>query len=163
MKKSLRAFLVMMLAFGGTAARAQSPDALFKTIQSLDTQLFEAYNRCDLAALSELVSDDLEFYHDQTGLSVGKKPFLEAIKQNICGRVQRTLVAGSLEVYPLKGYGAVEIGVHRFHHPGHPEDGAGEAKFITIWHNKDGKWTVARAISYDHLSNGPRAGPVKGR
>jgi len=58
-------------------------------------------------------------------------------------------VAGSLEAYPLKGYGAVEIGVHRFHHPGHPED-VGEAKFIMLWRNKDGKWTVTRAISFDH-------------
>ena len=51
---------------------------------------------------------------------------------------QRTIVPGSLEVYPLKDYGAVEIGVHRFHHPGQPEEGVGEAKFITLWHYKDG-------------------------
>ena len=36
--------------------------------------------------------------------------------------VERTLVLGSMEVYRLKGYGAVEIGVHRFHQAGHPED-----------------------------------------
>jgi len=56
----------------------------------------------------------------------------------------------TLEVYPLKGYGAVEIGIHRFHHPGHPEDGEGDAKFITIWQNKDGDWKVTRVISYYH-------------
>ncbi len=125
------------------------PDPLFKTIQSLDTQLFDAYNRCDLKALAALISDDIEFYHDQTGLSVGKEPFLAAIRQNICGKVQRTLVPDSLEVYPMKGYGAVEIGVHRFHHPGHPED-VGEAKFITLWQNRNGVWKVTRAISFDH-------------
>jgi hypothetical protein len=73
-----------------------------------------------------------------------------AIKQNICDKVQRILVPGSMEVYPLKGYGAVEIGVHRFHHPAHPEDGVGEAKFVTLWQNKDGVWKVTRAISYNH-------------
>jgi hypothetical protein len=57
-----------------------------------------------------MVSDDLEFYHDQTGLSVGKMPFLAAIQQKIGGKVQRALLSGTLEVYPLKGYGAVEIG-----------------------------------------------------
>ncbi|MGA7928507.1 MAG: hypothetical protein WCA20_21250 [Candidatus Sulfotelmatobacter sp.] len=71
-------------------------------------------------------------------LSVGKAPFVAAIKQNICGKVERTIVPGSMEVYPLKGYGAVEIGVHRFHHPG--EEGFGEAKFVTVWQNQG--WRV---------------------
>ncbi|MEO7217851.1 MAG: nuclear transport factor 2 family protein, partial [Gemmatimonadaceae bacterium] len=99
--------------------------------------------------LSEMVSDDLEFYHDKTGLSVGKPVFLASIKNNICGKVHRTLVPGTLEVYPLKGYGAVEIGVHRFTHPGMDDD-LGEAKFTHIWHNKDGTWKLTRVISYDH-------------
>jgi hypothetical protein len=97
-----------------------------------------------------MVSDDLEFYHDQTGLSAGKAPFLAAIKQNICGKVQRELLPQTLEVYPLKGYGAVEIGIHRFHHPGHPKDGAGDARFVMLWQEKDGTWKVTRVISYDH-------------
>jgi hypothetical protein len=142
-----------LLILGSWPVRAQSneqPGALFRTVESLDRRLFDAYNRCDLKTMGAMVSDDLEFYHDQTGLSVGKSPFLAAIQQNICGKVQRTLVPGSLEVYPLKGYGAVEIGVHRFHHPGHPEDGVGEAKFITLWRHENGTWTVTRAISYNH-------------
>ena len=124
---------------------------LTRTVTALDTKLFDAYNHCDLKTLGEMVSDDLEFYHDQTGLMVGKAPFLEAIKNNICGKVQRTLVPGTLEVHRLKGYGAVEIGVHRFHHPGDAGPG-GEAKFITIWHDSDGVWVVTRVISYDHES-----------
>jgi len=81
---------------------------------------------------------------------VGKRAFLAAIKQNICGKVERTLLPDTLEVYPLKGYGAVEIGVHRFHRPGRPEDGVGDAKFVTLWQNKDGAWKVTRVISYNH-------------
>jgi len=145
--------LVVLSVLINSAAFAQSnaqTGTLFQTIQSLDTKLFEAYNHCDLTTLGAMMSDDLEFYHDQTGLSVGKAPFIAAIKQNVCGKVERTLVPGSLEVYPLKGYGAVEIGVHRFSHPGHPEDGLGEAKFVTLWQNKDGAWKVTRAISYNH-------------
>ena len=152
MKRSLHLFPLVMLCIACVPAHAQSntqPDALFKTIQSLDAQLFDAYNHCDLSALGAMVSDDLEFYHDQTGLSVGKAPFIAAIKQNICGKVERRIVPGSMEVYPLKGYGAVEFGVHRFHHPA-PEDGVGEAKFVMLWQNKDGAWKVARVISYNH-------------
>lgn len=125
-------------------------DQLYETVVALDTKLFDAYNHCDIPTMSSMVDDGLEFYHDKTGLMVGKQPFLDAIQKNICGKTQRTLVAGSLEVYPLADYGAVEIGVHRFHHPGHPEEGVGEAKFITLWHYKDGTWKMTRAISFDH-------------
>jgi ketosteroid isomerase-like protein len=153
LKRSLYLFLPVFLAFSSMSADAQSvaqPDLLFVTIQTLDAKLFDAYNHCDLTTLGAMVSDDLEFYHDQTGLSVGKAPFLAAIKQNICGKVERALLPDTLEVYPLKGYGAVEIGIHRFHHPGHPEDGVGDAKFVTLWQNKDGAWKVTRVISYQH-------------
>jgi ketosteroid isomerase-like protein len=153
LKRSLRLPLLVLLALSSLPADTQSiaqADPLFKTIQSLDTKLFDAYNHCNLETLGAMVSDDLEFYHDQTGLSVGKEPFLAAIKQNICGKVERTLIFDTLEVYPLKGYGAVEIGVHRFHHLGQPEDAVGDAKFVTLWQNKDGAWKVTRVISYNH-------------
>jgi ketosteroid isomerase-like protein len=153
LRRSLNLFLLVLLVLSNISADAQStaqPDPLFTTIQSLDTKLFDAYNHCDLTTLGAMVSDDLEFYHDQTGLSVGKAPFLAAIKENICGKVQRTLLQQTLEVYPLKGYGAVEIGIHRFNHPGRPEDGAGDAKFVMLWQNKDGAWKVTRVISYNH-------------
>ncbi|MEG9437080.1 nuclear transport factor 2 family protein [Edaphobacter sp. HDX4] len=151
--KRLHLLLLFLAGIGGVCAQAQSgtqPDALFLTVKSLDAKLFDAYNHCDLTTLGAMVSDDLEFYHDQTGLSVGKAPFLTAIKQNICGKVERELLPQTLEVYPLKGYGAVEIGIHRFHHPGRPEDGVGDARFITLWQNKDGAWKVTRVISYEH-------------
>jgi ketosteroid isomerase-like protein len=153
LKRLLHLFLFVLLVLPGIPADAQSvaqPDSLFETIKSLDAKLFDRYNHCDLTTLGTMVSDDLEFYHDQTGLSVGKESFLAAIKQNICGKVQRTLLPDTLEVYPLKGYGAVEIGIHRFHHPGRPEDGMGDAKFVTLWQNKDGAWKVTRVISYEH-------------
>jgi hypothetical protein len=45
----------------------------------------------------------------------------------------------------------VEIGVHRFHHPGTQDhDVLGEAKFIHLWQYKDGAWKITRVISYDH-------------
>lgn len=131
------------------AQTSEQPDALFDTVKALDAKLFGAYNHCDLAVLGSMVSDDLEFYHDQTGLMVGKQPFLAAIRQNICGKVQRTLIESTLEVYPLRGYGAVEIGIHRFHHPNEP-DNIGDARFVMIWHDDNGTWKVTRTISYQH-------------
>jgi hypothetical protein len=153
-----RKLLALLLTAGSLAAYAQSQapqsqpkDALFQQISALDTALFDAYNHCDIDKLGSMVSDDLEFYHDKTGLSVGKQVFLDAIRKNICGKVNRVLVPNSLEVYPLNGYGAVEIGVHRFIHPGENNNQPlGEAKFVTLWQNKDGVWKITRAISYDH-------------
>jgi hypothetical protein len=126
----------------------KSQEELTQAITALDKQLFDAYDTCNIEKLGTLVTDDLEFYHDKTGLAVGKQVFLEAIKKNICGKVTRELVQGSLEVYPLHGYGAVEIGVHRFHHPG--DSDVGEAKFVQLWQYKDGAWKISRVISYDH-------------
>ena len=128
-------------------------DDLYKTVEGLDTALFDAYNQCNLEKLGSMVVEDLEFYHDQTGLSVGRQNFVEAIKANICGKVHRELVPGTLEVYPLKGYGAVEVGVHRFTHPDDPH-ALGEAKFVTVWQLKDSVWKISRAISFDHRSIG---------
>ena len=160
MKKLAALVLVGLVAGGLMKAEAQAVPALdaiksdvelTSAISALDTQLFDAYNNCDIDKLGSMVVDDLEFYHDKTGLMVGKQPFLVAIKSNICGKVTRQLVKGSLEVYPLKGYGAVEIGVHRFYHPGSQDhDAVGEAKFIHLWQYKDGAWKVTRVISYDH-------------
>ncbi len=160
MKKSCAFVSLVLMAGFFVQARAQtvvplesikSQEELTQVVTALDKQLFDAYNTCNLDKLGTLVVNDLEFYHDKTGLAVGKQTFLDAIKNNICGKVTRQLVPGTLEVYPLHGYGAVEIGVHRFYHPGTQDhDVVGEAKFITLWQYKDGAWKVSRAISYDH-------------
>ena len=51
----------------------------------------------------------------------------------------------------MHGYGAVEMGVHRFHHPNAENaEPVGEAKFIHLWQNRDGVWKITRVISYDH-------------
>ena len=98
-----------------------------------------------------MAAEDLEFYHDQGGVSLGRQNLVESLQKNICGKVSRDLVPGTLEVYPIHDYGAVEMGVHRFHHPGRDDvEPVGEAKFVTLWQNKDGVWTMTRVISYDH-------------
>jgi hypothetical protein len=129
----------------------KTPAQLFQAIQALDVALFDSYNRCDLEKFGTFFTDDVEFYHDQGGITLGRQKLTESVKQNICGKVTRELVRGSLEVYPMQGYGAVEIGVHRFHHPGVPDhDDVGEAKFIHLWQYKDGAWKITRVISFDH-------------
>ena len=130
---------------------ATTQDALHQTVAALDTKLFDAVNHCDMKTVNSMWAEDAEFYHDKDGLMVGRQNIVDAIKNNLCGKVNRELVPGTLEVYPLGSYGAVEIGVHRFYHPYEQDHGVvGEAKFIHIWQNKDGVWKITRVISYDH-------------
>jgi ketosteroid isomerase-like protein len=149
--------LYTLLAGFIACANAQSVDSiksqeeLDKVVASLDSALFDSYNRCDLAKFSSFFADDVEFYHDQGGVTAGKDKLTESVRQNICGRVTRELVKSSLQVHRMKGYGAVEIGVHRFHHPGHDDtEPIGEGRFIHLWQCKDGVWKITRVISYDH-------------
>ena len=124
---------------------------LTSAITALDKQLFDAYNTCDLEKFHSLFAEDVEFYHDQGGVTLGSKALTESVKKNICGKAQRVLVSETLEVHPMKGYGAVEMGTHRFTHPWEQDHGVvGEGKFIHLWQYKDGAWKITRAISYDH-------------
>ncbi len=165
MKKvlTLRILLpIFLLAVTTTWVEAQRPgkeesDALFRTISSLDAELFDAYNRCDLEKLASFFTEDLEFYHDQTGLDRGRQALVDAVKKNICGKVRRDLEPGTLEVYPLKNYGALEIGEHRFCNPKEHEKcvegNSGIAKFVMLWQNQGGTWKITRVISFDHVNS----------
>jgi hypothetical protein len=57
-----------------------------------------------------------------------------------------------LEVYPIKDFGAVETGVHRFYatEKGQQEQLSSEAKFVQVWQLKSGVWKITRIISYGH-------------
>jgi hypothetical protein len=121
---------------------------LFRTIVQQDSIFFNAYNNCDLQKQKEYYSDNIEFFHDQGGLMTSKNDLLDATEKNICGKVTRILVENSIEVYPINGYGAVEIGLHKFKNklenngnPSYP------SKFIIIWHQVDKKWEIAKVVS----------------
>ena len=149
------AFLAASLSSAALAAPAAHDSELYRTVAGLDTTLFDAFNGCDLKVMGDIVTEDLEFYHDRTGLERGRGPFVEAIRNNICGKVRRELIAGTLEVYPLADFGAVEIGTHRFcdarrYKVCDPQK-SGDAKFAMIWQKTAAGWKLSRVISYDHV------------
>ena len=121
---------------------------LHDTIAGLDSILFEAYNTCKLDIFGSLISNDIEFYHDRGGLSTVKKDLVLSIQNNICGKVTRELLKGSIEVYPIPNYGAIEMGVHRFKNNQEKEPGLSKfSKFVHIWHRENGEWSISRVIS----------------
>lgn len=127
---------------------------LFTEIFKSDSSLFNAFNNCDSITYKKYFTNDLEFYHDLGGLTVGLKNELKSFAE-MCGRnsaIRRELVKGSMEVYPLKNFGAIEIGIHRFYHrnKGQQEKISGTYKFIHIWQKLDDRWKISRIISYGH-------------
>lgn len=134
------------VAAAQTRPHAAKSPTLYDTIVYMDSIWEDSYNNCRIDKQEELISDDLEFYHDQGGLMTSKKALIEALKKNICGKVTRELQAGSIEVYPIPGYGAVEMGLHRFHSKNDTGDGK-YAKFVHLWHKEHGRWKITRVIS----------------
>ncbi len=94
---------------------------------------------------------DLEWYQDNGGLIHFDKVFENF--QSIFNRdytLKRSLIKESLEVHPIQGYGAIEIGMHQFSHIENGKLEVGTFKFLMIWKNENGNWKIARVISYDH-------------
>ena len=163
MKKitSLTLLALLIGLFTSIAASAQSQDTyvykqqsqeLYNTIVHMDSIYFNAYNACDMDKQAAIYADSIEFYHDGSGLETSKKALLSAIKENICGKVTRVLVKGSLEVYQIPDFGAVEIGLHRFINHAENEALSKPDKFIIIWRHKNDKWQITRVISL-HTGN----------
>ena len=154
----LTALLTTVLGVSASAQtrQAAADDPLFKQLASFDAALFDAFNSCDLEKLGSYFAEDLEFYHDKGGVTRGRAALVEGVKNNICGKVRRELVAGSMEVHPMNNYGALQIGSHRFCESKLPRcepATSGIAKFIHLWENKDGVWKITRVISFDHVDS----------
>jgi uncharacterized protein DUF4440 len=130
------------------AKTSATSEELFQTIVSKDSELFGAFNAHDIEQLKRFFADDLEFYHDKSGLTnyaqtneCFKKMFVQD------NGIKRELIQNSLEVYPIKDYGAIEIGEHRFCHAENGKNDCGIFPFIILWQNQGGTWKVSRVIS----------------
>lgn len=124
---------------------------LFNKIANLDSSLFEAYNSKNLDLMKTYFTEDLEWYQDNGGLIYFEKVFSNF--QSIFSRdydLKRNLIKESLEVHPIEGYGAIEIGRHEFKHIENGKLEIGTFKFLMIWKNNNGNWKISRVVSYDH-------------
>jgi len=133
--------------------RGAAPDtsALYAQVVRLDDRLSAAFNTHDLDRLMAVFSPDLEFYHDAGGLQsfdVVKAGFDGLFAQN--NRIRRELVGGTLRVYPIAKYGALELGAHRFCHDEHGQNVCGTFQFVQLWRQQGSDWKLARVVSYGH-------------
>lgn len=147
---------VLAAALLAPALAMAAPDPLYTTIAALDSAAFGSFNTCadkaQLARHAGYFAPDVEFYHDKAGVMWSRDAVIDSTSKHICGKVKRELVPGTLEVFPIKDYGAISRGQHRF-----CENGAsrceGLADFTIVWRLKDGKWEMTRVLSYAHRAN----------
>jgi ketosteroid isomerase-like protein len=127
--------------------------ALFDELARMDSLVFDAtYVACDTQRINALFTDDVEFYHDRTGFHSGaevRADFARLAATCPRGRgVTRELIPGTLRVYPIHDYGAVQMGMHRFVEKG--SSTATVAQFVHVWRKKDGVWKISRELSFEH-------------
>ncbi len=133
---------------------------LYKTIKEKDSLLFNlGFNNCDISQFKNLVSDNFEFYHDQSGITNTKSEFIQGVENGLCKlqyKPKRELDKNSLEIFPLKKngvlYGAVQNGIHNFYaiEKDDTEYLTSIAKFNHLWILENGNWKLSRVLSYDH-------------
>lgn len=159
MKKQLAIRWTMIAApllFCGGASSADEKIAavpLFDSIAALDAAAFDAFNKCsDPAQLQKhagYFAPDVEFYHDNGGVTWSRDSMIANTKKYVCGRFSREIIPGTLQVFPVKEYGAIAQGSHRFCQFD-TKSCDGIAEFVMVWANKDGAWKITRVLSYGH-------------
>lgn len=147
----LIAFLFTIVSWAQEKKVAPTSTELYNEIERMDTALFDAFNTQNMAVFKSLFSEDLEWFQDNGGLLTYETVFknFDTMFHNE-HKLTRTLIKGSLEVHPIKDYGAIEIGSHQFRHIENGKEEIGTFKFLMIWQKKDGQWKLSRVVSYDH-------------
>ena len=159
----LIAALIAVTALGESLAApsdgpttTQAADPLFETVSALDKAVFDAFNHCSapeqLQRHAGYFAPDVEFYHDMGGVTWSRQEMLANTEKHVCGNFRRELVPGTLRVFPVKDFGAIAQGTHRFCQfaSGKCE---GVADFAIVWRNQNGSWQITRVLSYGHRPN----------
>lgn len=147
---------------------AQINQELSATISRQDSLFWDAFNKCDTVKMGSFFTEDVEFYHDNGGPTLGLTALVHTFSANLCSNknfhLRRDAVQGSFKVFPLKKagaiYGAILSGEHVFYvlEAGKPPRADGLAKFTHLWLLKDGVWKMKNVLSYDHSPVPEKAG-----
>lgn len=159
MELTFRSTAIIALFYGlSVPCFSQQSGELYHEIAEVDSLYFQAQNACDLQKYASYLSEDFEFFHDKGGYTASKDDEMKGMAI-FCGKEQRTrqplrreLIKGSLEVYPMDNYGALEICKHVFYLQikGGKEKLVGSGKMTALWKLIDNEWKLTRIISYDH-------------
>lgn len=153
-------FLLTALAISitGLTCLSQQSGELYEEVARMDSLYFSAQNDCDLEKYASYLSEDFEFFHDKGGFTASKDDEMKGMAV-FCGKEQRTrqplrreLIEGTLKVYPMNDYGALQSCDHVFYLQ--INDGSekviGSGKMTALWKLISNEWKLTRIISYDH-------------
>jgi Domain of unknown function (DUF4440) len=154
-----------MILFALAVAAATIPEgaALTEAIRARDAEFFRVYfDECEPAKVRAMITNDLEMYHDKGGVVArGAQLFIDDYTKSCteklkpdAWRSRRELVASSLKVHPVPGFGAIQEGDHLFYERrgNGPERKAGTAHFVQLWAATPEGWKLARIFSYAHAA-----------
>lgn len=145
-------FSMVTAVFSQSKAYIPVSKELYDSIMKKDSILFGAANSGNIDQLKTFFTEDLEFFHDVGGLANYKETVdnFSRVAKNY-SYTRRVLVPGSVEVYPIKNYGAVQTGIHQFCRL---EKGSltncGTFKFVHVWKKTPDGWKISRVVSYGH-------------
>lgn len=153
--------LSLLSSFSSNLFAQDDDEQLTALILQRDSLFWQAYNACDVVKMSDFFADNVEFYHDKGGPTLGLNALTLATEKGICGntaamRIRREPVKGSAKVFPLRKdsviYGAILTGEHVFYiiPTGKAPQLDGEARYTHLWLLKDSVWKMSRILSYDH-------------
>lgn len=158
--KTIVLMLLAICSFANASLAQTDDNSVMKTILEKDALFWTGYNTCNYDQMGEYIADDIEFYHDKGGISLGKTNLVDSIRKNLCTkpnfRTRREAIDGTVKVYLLKNsnvlYGAIISGDHYFFnsYDNKAEKREGIAKFVNMWILKDNAWKMSRILSYDH-------------
>jgi hypothetical protein len=151
----------ILIAAAAAAVTIPAEPELTRQIAARDAEFFQLFFQgCDPDRARAMVTDDLEFYHDKDGLIATSGAALVGDYAKGCAakkapdawRSRRELVAGTLRVWPVPGFGAIEQGEHVFYERkgDGPEKLVGRAAFTQVWQLTPTGWKLARVLSYAH-------------
>ncbi len=163
MKISIVSIVLLLLSgypFCNPLLAQSEKQNLVNRILLKDSLFWIAYNNCDVEAMQQFFTNDVEFYHDRGGLTLGLENLISGLRKNLCGnenfKLRREALEGTVKVFPLQSadmtYGALISGEHIFYvlENGKGERLDGYGKFTDVWILRDNVWKMSRILSYDH-------------
>lgn len=152
-------FIASLFTLTTLTLQAQTRDEITNTLLRLDSTFWSAYNTCNIAAMRNFFTDDVEFYHDKGGITNGLDALMNISQKNLCSnpdfRLRREAIKQTIHVFPLYNgnalYGAILSGEHIFYIIDKGKEHLdGHANFTHLWLLKDGLWKMSRILSFEH-------------
>ena len=156
---ALSAIIMLLCTLINPLSAQTKEQKLEAVIRQNDSSFWTAYNNCDTLNIRQFITEDIEFYHDKGGLTIGLENFMASVRKSLCTgsfRLRRQVIEGTVKIFPLEksevAYGAIISGDHEFFvlEQGKKERLDGLAKFTHVWIVRNGVWKMSRILSYDH-------------